>query len=138
MYGEGAPLEEVQAQTGYSQTAISKICRKYKKGGVEGLFPTPVQRIHARISLEQVKELRELLRSKTPREVFGPHSYDGRGTYWTIPDLRHLLNERYKVTFKTTSAYRNLFSRCGFVYYWQVFGYLDIEQAWRRDREDNT
>lgn len=135
MYGTGYYIDEVIEKTGLSKSDIAKICKKYQKDGINGLYNKPVQRNKSFLSIAQITELRSFLRTHTPFMLWGFASYSGKGSHWTVEDLKTLLKERYQTQYARHSAYHRIFSQCGFVYYWKVSGYLDIETVFELESQ---
>ena len=52
----------------------------------------------------------------TPRQRFGPATATPDGQFWTVPDLRHAVQDWYGVTWTSLSSYLALLADCGFTY----------------------
>jgi transposase len=91
--------------------------RAYQEQGIAGLQDKRVGGNRAKLSAEQIDDLRRRLRQYTPRMIFGGASSLPDGQGWTLEDLSRAVQAWYDVTYDSQASYRNLFARCGFTYH---------------------
>jgi transposase len=112
-YGTGLPAAEITARLGCSRSSLMSWCQAYRTSGVTGLLDRRLGGNNARLSPEQITELKEHLRTLTPRDVFSRKAATPVGLEWTVPDLYRLLRMWYGVTYRSRTSYYNLFDRLG-------------------------
>jgi transposase len=117
LYGLGYPVREILTITGCSRTSLMEWCRAYQEQGIAGLQDKRVGGNRAKLSAEQIDDLRRRLRQYTPRMIFGGASSLPDGQGWTLEDLSRAVQAWYDVTYDSQASYRNLFARCGFTYH---------------------
>lgn len=128
LYTQGYPVGEICQITGCHRTSLMEWCRKYRQRGVAGLQDHRGGPHRAKLSAEQMDDLRQKLAMYTPRDLFGPATHTHSGQHWTVEDLAHAIQRWYGVIWKNRSAYHRLFARCGFT--WQR-----TERVYRSRRE---
>jgi transposase len=64
----------------------------------------------------QIERLQTLLDTYTPQQIFGSAGCAGDGRFWTVPDLRRLVEREFGVLYKSDTSYRLLFDKCDFSY----------------------
>ena len=116
LYGQGRSVSEIMDITGCSRTSLGEWWAKYREQGVVGLADHRLGGNSAKVTAEQVAELKERLQSNTPQEVLGPKCVSPDGQYWCVGDLQQVVEKWYGVKYKSLSSYRELFKRCGFSY----------------------
>lgn len=77
-----------------------------------------------KLSLEQETELRDKLRQYRPIDVLSEAICHGTGDFWTVEDVKQVVNQWYGVTYDHVSSYRRLLHRCG-------FSYQKVEQVYK-------
>jgi transposase len=65
----------------------------------------------------QRADLRQRLHTSRPDEVLPPVERIDTGPFWTVNDLRQVVQRAYGVTYKDNGSLRQLFRRCGFSYH---------------------
>jgi len=116
LYGQGYAVEEIRQITGCSRTSLLEWSAKYRARGVEGLKDHRGGPHRAKLTNEQVEEVREHLHTYTPYQLFGPDAHTASGQHWTVPDLVRAVEQWYGLTWKSRSSYRELFAHCRFSY----------------------
>lgn len=116
LYTQDYPVDEICQITGCHRTSLMEWCRKYRQQGVAGLIDHRGGPHRAKLSAEQVDELRQKLAMYTPRDLFGPETHTASGQHWTVEDLARAIQRWYEVIWKSRSAYHRLLARCGFTY----------------------
>lgn len=114
LYGQGRTVTEIMDITGCSRTSLNEWWSKYRQQGVAGLKDHRQGGNSAKLSREQVVDLKERLESYSPQQLYGSDSVGGE--YWSVPDLKRVVEQWYGVRYKSLSSYRDLLARCGFSY----------------------
>jgi len=91
-------------------------CRSYREEGIAGLRDHRVGGNRAKLSAQQLEEVRERLLMYSPRAILGPHTQTVTGQYWTVEDLAQVVQRWYDITWDSRTSYHSLFARCGFTY----------------------
>jgi transposase len=116
LYGTGYPLQEVLEITGCSRLTLMEWCRKYGTGGVNALTDHRVGGNRAKLSPEQLAQLKARLHCYTPADLFGTTAATADGQFWTLPDLGQAIEQWYGVCYQSPRSYLRCFERCGFSY----------------------
>jgi transposase len=114
LYGTNYPVPEVRKITGCSQTSLLRWCQKYRQQGVSGLEDRRRGGNRAMLTTEQIQEVRERLHAYTPRALLGLQAATLDGQFWTVEDLQQVVQQWYRVQYKSSTSYRQLFALCGF------------------------
>lgn len=64
----------------------------------------------------QESELREKFHQYRPKELLSSENCYGTGQFWTVGDVKAVLEKCYGVSYRYRGSYRNLPHRCGFSY----------------------
>lgn len=115
---KGFPLKQVVEITGKSEDAIEDWMTKYNQHGLQGL-KTKQRAVPPRAMLTNDKKdnLKQLITDHKPSAL------GLAGDFWSVPTLKQLVKDTYKVTYKNDKAYRDLLHYCGFSY--QKAEYVD-------------
>ena len=116
MYGQGYTEPEIERIIGCSRSSLMEWCRSYRRAGVDGLVDGRRGGNRARLSGEQLAEVRERLHTLTPAALFGTRAYTPDGQYWSIPDFQRALEQWYGVRYSSRGSYHRLLHHCGFSY----------------------
>ena len=116
LYGIGYGCTQVQEITGCSRSSLMSWCRCYREHGTQGLIDKRVGGNRARLTQEQIADLRERLRLYKPCDLFGDRAYLPQGQFWTVADLHRAVKQWYDVEYRTRTSYYGLFSLCEFSY----------------------
>lgn len=142
LYGTGYSIGEVLHITGCSRTSLMDWSRLYKEKGVSGLLDRRRGGNRAKLTAEQIEELKERLNRETPRDVLGQETAGSGGRFWTVEDLRLALEKWFHVVYESRSSYLRLFDLCGFSYRRSIRAFvlksktkadLDMEIAQNKD-----
>lgn len=114
LYGQGRTVTEIMDITGCSGTSLNEWWSKYRQQGVAGLKEQRQGGNRAKLSREQVVDLKERLETYSPQQLYGSDSVGGE--YWSVADLKRVVEQWYGVRYKSVSSYRELLARCGFSY----------------------
>jgi transposase len=116
LYGTGYPVQEVIEVTGCSRTSLMNWCRKYRTDGAAGLEDKRVGGNRAKLTTEQIDDLKERLHTYTPSHLLGPTAATADGQFWTIEDLHQAVAQWYETSYQSRTSYRRLLRLCGFSY----------------------
>jgi len=89
-------------------------CRQYRSDGVDALRDKRTGGNRAKLSPEQLEELKMRLHQYTPSEICGTQAATATGQFWTVPDLQAAIKHWYNVTYQSPSSYPRLLHLCGF------------------------
>ncbi len=115
LYGQNYPVAEIQSLTGCARSTLLSWCAKYQQAGLEGLRDHRGGRQAARLTVEQIAQVREKLRQYRPYDILGSAAIS-QGQYWTVADLYQAVKHWFGVTYASRTSYLNLFDACGFSY----------------------
>jgi transposase len=97
LYGQGYRVEEIEHSCGCSRPSLLEWCRDYRREGLAGLLDHRQGGNAAKLKPLQLEALQTLLPRYTPTHLFGQANCGGDGVFWTVPDLRRLVQERFAV-----------------------------------------
>ena len=113
LYGTGYALAEVLDITGCSRLTLMEWCRNYRAGGTSTLADHRVGGNRAKLSPQQLAQLKARLHGYTPADLFGATV---AGQFWTVPDLARAIEQWYGVCYQSPRSYLRCFNLCGFSY----------------------
>ncbi len=116
LYGSGYPVAQIEEITGCSCTSLMDWCRIYRTRGVAGLVDGRVGGHRANLTPAQRDTVRANLHQYTPRQCFDPETATPDGQFWTVPDLRHAVQDWFGVAWTRPLSYLALLADCGFTY----------------------
>ena len=116
LYGMGYPVEQIMAITGCGRTRLMEWCIAYREHGLNGLIDKRAGGNNAKLSHEQIDQLRERLHTYTPRQVLGETTFTESGQFWTVEDVQRALKHWYQVEYRSRSSIWQLLDTCGFSY----------------------
>ena len=114
LYGSAYPLAQVQEITGCSRTTLMDWCRRYRSDGLAALHDRRLGGNRAKLTPAQRQNVRATLQQYTPRQLFGPQAATADGQFWTVSDLRHLVESSFGVTWDSPTSYTALLQECDF------------------------
>jgi len=118
LYGSGHRLQAIMEMVGCAESSVRIWAITYTRLGVEGLlshYERSGQNAR-KLSREQEVELREKLHSYRPDQVLALETCHGSGQFWTVEDVKRVVERWYGVSYSYDGSYRNLLRRCGFSY----------------------
>jgi transposase len=83
-------------------------CQAYRREGIAGLASRWQGQNAAKLSREQRAELREKVNSYRPDQLLAPDVRISQGQFWTVSDLKWVIQQWYGVTYRSQSSYRIL------------------------------
>ncbi len=113
LYGSGQPVPVIQSLVGCSWRALMDWCRAYRIHGLDGL-QSHWQGDNARkLSREQRADLKARVSSYRPDQVLSADVRISQGQFWTVSDLKVVVQRWYAVTYRSTTSYQTLLHECG-------------------------
>lgn len=116
LYGLGYDGAEIMDITGCSASRLRAWDGIYRDAGLAGLRDQRRGGNRARLSGEQIEQLRGRLETYTPQPVLGAKAVTTTGQFWTGPDLASAVEQWYGVRYQSPTSSRPLFAKCGFRY----------------------
>lgn len=117
LYGLGYTPAQITEITSCPRSTLMLWCRTYRQGGIAALADHRAGGNSAKLTPDQVADLRGKLRLYTPRSLFGPDAATTDGHAWTVADLRRVVQEWYGVTYQSVVSYYTLFARCDYSFH---------------------
>ena len=108
LYGSGHEVAVITEVTGCSWRALMDWCRAYRRSGVEGLQSHWQGTNALKLSREQRADLKEKLHSYRPDQVLSSEVRISQGRFWTVSDLKIVVQNWYQVTYRSNTSYQNL------------------------------
>jgi transposase len=108
LYGEGKPVQEILDMVGGSWRALMEWCQSYRAEGVAGLASKYQGQNAAKLTRDQRSDLAERLNQYRPDQVIPTDIRLSQGKFWTVSDLKIVVEEWYGVTYQSDTSYRNL------------------------------
>lgn len=117
LYGSGVGLQTILEMIDCSESSLREWVTTYKRKGIEALRPNWDGKNASKLSDEQRAELKHKLHKYRPDQVLATHERMIDSPFWTVEELRLVVQKWYNVTYKDNGSLRNLFKRCGFSYH---------------------
>ena len=108
LYGSGYAVETVQEAIGCSWRALMEWCQGYRQHGLEGLKSHWQGDNALKLRREQRAELVERLRTYRPDQVIRAEVRVSQGQFWTLSDLKIVVQEWYRISYRSDGSYRTL------------------------------
>lgn len=105
LYGSAYPCAQVQEITGCSRTSLMAWCRRYRSDGLAGLRDGRQGGNRAKLTPAQRQSVRATLQQYTPRQLFGPETATSNGQFWTVSDLKQLVESSFGMTWDSPTSY---------------------------------
>lgn len=116
LYGTGYSATEILKITGCSSSSLAGWCRDYATRGLNGLVDKRAGGNRAKLTEEQIDDLRDRLHRYRPRQLFGTQASTADGQFWTVLDLQRGVKMWYGVSYRSRTSYLRLLDLCGFSY----------------------
>lgn len=118
LYGTGRTVSDILDVVGCGEGSLRVWATIYTQAGIVGLQShyansAPNAR---KLSGEQEQDLGDKLHQYRPDQVLPLAACHGTGQFWTVEDVKRVVERWYGVTYRDPSSYRNLLHRCGFSY----------------------
>jgi transposase len=114
LYGTGHSVAAIRELTGCSWRALMDWCRAYRQSGLDGLESKWQGENALKLSREQRRELREKLHTYRPDQLLSAEVRIHQGQFWTVSDLKLMVEQWYGVSYHSETSYRRLLHECGF------------------------
>jgi transposase len=114
LYGSGYPVVQIIDIIGCSRTSLMEWCRLYREQGLVGLVDHRIGGNSRKLTSDQIEAIQQTLHRYTPAQRLGKDACVGDGQFWTVADLKHLLEKEYHVVYQSLVSYYTLFQKCGF------------------------
>ena len=117
LYGTGRAVADILEITQCSRRSLARWCQDYRCRGRASLLDHRNGGNRALLTAAQAADIQHKLHQYTPHDIFGAaHQSAGDGQYWSVTDMRRVVNRWTGVAYQQDSSYRNLLKRCGFSY----------------------
>lgn len=116
LYGSGRPTPEIVSMVGCGESTVRQWAQYYRARGIEALRSHWDGQNANKLTAAQRAELKERLQHTRPDQALAPAGRLSQGQFWTVSDLRLVVEHWYGVVYQDEGSYRNLFHRCGFSY----------------------
>lgn len=116
LYGTGYAVAQILDISACSRTRLMCWVAAYNKVGITALVDHRSGGNRAALKPEQIEAVQNQLHTYTPAQLLGKELAQGEGFFWTVADLRCLLERDYKLTYESQTSYRTLLAKCGLSY----------------------
>jgi transposase len=116
LYGTGEDIHRIKEIVQAGVSSIREWVGKYQSQGLAGLQDQRKGHNANKLSAAQRAELREKLPAYRPDQVISPDQRNSSGPFWSVNDLRIVVERWYGVVYASPHSYTNLFQTCGFSY----------------------
>lgn len=113
LYGTGHPVTSIQNVVDCSWRALMEWCQTYRQQGVVGLKSQWQGENALKLGRAQRAELKARLEAYRPDQVIAPDARISQGQFWTVSDLKIVVEEWFQVSYQGESSYRRLLHECG-------------------------
>jgi|SRR3990172_3934830 len=131
LYGSGVPTAEIRRLVHCGERTIRHWSQRYQQGGLEGLKSQWQGENALKLSREQRSDLKRRLHQYRPDQVWAADVRISQGQFWTVSDLRRVVQQWYGVEYASPESYRRLWHECG-------FSYQQTEAVYRSRPNDQT
>jgi putative transposase len=108
LYGTGYPVDMIVEMIGCSWRALMDWCQSYQHQGISGLQSHWQGNNALKLSRQQRTDLKEKLHTYRPDQVLPPHMRVHQGQFWTVSDLRIVVQQWYGVVYRSDRSYHGL------------------------------
>lgn len=118
LYGCGRSVQDIREIVACAESSLRMWATNYTQLGIEGLlshYDSSSQNAR-KLSAEQESDLRDKLHQYRPEQVLSADDYQGTGRFWTVEDVKWVVEKWYGLNYSCMVSYRNLLHRCGFSY----------------------
>ena len=116
LYGTGGAVSSIIDLLGCSERSVRYWAGCYQAAGLNGLQSHWQGGNALKLNQQQRQELKERLHQYTPDQVLSDEIRLSRGVFWTVSDLRLVVQQWYQVSYHSEDSYLNLLHECGFSY----------------------
>jgi transposase len=116
LYGSGVSVTAIMQLVGCGPCSPRQWASAYQQTGLVAL-KTKWQGNNAnKLTQPQRQDLATRLEQYTPEQVIVPEVRIERGEFWTVSDVRIVVEQCYGVRYRSDSSYRQLLKRCNLSY----------------------
>lgn len=108
LYGSGYAVSEIVQITGCSWRALMDWCAAYRAEGTGGLKSKWQGENALKLSRDQRADLKKRLDTYRPDQVIAPEVRISQGQFWTVSDLRIVVERWYEVSYGCRDSYVRL------------------------------
>jgi transposase len=112
----GEAVASIQKLVGCGGVSPRQWASEYKQGGLWALQSHWSKGNARKLTIEQRQELIHKMRQYTPDQVISRTMRVERGSFWTISDLKIVVEQWFKVIYQSETSYRQLLHDCGLSY----------------------
>jgi transposase len=116
LYGTGTTTASICATLMCAGRSIRQWAQRYQQHGLSGLQSHWQGNNALKLNRQQRQELKERLHQYLPDQVLSDEVRISRGVFWTVSDLRLVIEQWYQVSYQSEATYLNLLHECGFSY----------------------
>jgi len=114
LYGTGYAVDEIKAITGCSWRALLAWCRAYRQAGLAGLKSKWQGDNALKLSRQQRAAIKEKLHHYRPDQILSSTVRISQGAFWTVSDLKIVIEQWYGVSYQSETSYQRLLHECRF------------------------
>ena len=116
LYGSGVERRTIEDLVGCDERSIRKWAQRYTHQGLVGLKSRWQGENALKLSRQQRVDLKERLHRYRPAQVIAADLRISHGQFWTVSDVRIVVQQWYGVTYRTQDSYRRLLHECELSY----------------------
>jgi transposase len=116
LYGSGVSTRQIAEVVGCGTCSPRQWAMLYRRQGIAGLG-NPWQGGNAnKLTPQQRADLAARLEQYQPNQVMAAETRIERGTFWSVSDLRIVVEQWYGVSYRSAGSYRKLLRGCRLSY----------------------
>jgi transposase len=131
LYGMGRTIQDIMNIVQCGESSVRQWVQRYKQTGLNGLQSQWQGGNANKLTPEQRANLKKRLHSNRPDQIIEPDVRVDQGQFWTVSDVRIVVERWYGVTYRSDDSYRHLLHASG-------FSYQRTEQVYRSRPNDVT
>jgi len=116
LYGSGTDMAVVRQVSMASRRTIQRWVDNYEAGGLDGLKAGWKGGNHRGLSAAQRTALKSQVQNQRPHEVLATGDEAQGDGFWTVADVRELVEQHYDVHYRSVRSYHTLLHECGLSY----------------------
>src|SRR5947209_12694401 len=116
LYGSGIASADICEVVGCTERTIRAWVQRYQGGGIDGLRIAWNSDNALKLSRIERADLKEKVAQYQPDQVLSSAVRVERGSFWTVSDLRLVVEEWYGVSYRSDDSYVTLLHDCGLSY----------------------
>lgn len=116
LYGTGSPIQDIMTIVQCGESSVRQWVQRYKQAGLSGLQSQWQGGNANKLTPEQRADLKQRLHGSRPDQIIEPDIRVDQGQFWTVSDVRIVVERWYGVTYCSDDSYRHLLHASGFSY----------------------